>query len=273
MRATTILTALVLLGACKADHSLGALGPDAAADTSLSTSPGPDLSTATSSQAVDVEPLGPLGPVESWTGWIENFTFKSGSDAITFSLAFDPNGRIAGQVVFGNGTPPPPATDPNAGYPDDKAMGPVFPIEGFAYTMVDGSITSNRIRFTVREHEPWTGWCALQTPPSDVSSGNTGCVLAGNGGADPANDLCLVWPAGQKFDAPVKVDCGKFFLCTSGVCFCSPTGCRLRAAEDQTAWGTDIPTMSFDMAYSGTIAMGDVIGVGLSGNVYFTKDP
>jgi hypothetical protein len=265
----------VILGACKADHPIGTVEADAGSDASVSTSPGPDLSIATPGQTVDVQPLGPLGPVESWTGWVENYTFKSGSDAIKFSFASDPNGRLAGQVVIGSGTPPPPATDPNVGYPDEKVMGPAFPLEGYSYTMFDGNITSNRIRFTLRNYEPWAGWCALQTPPSDVKSGNSTCLQAGNGYADPANNLCLLYPSDQKFDAPVKVDCGVFFLCSSSVCFCSPTGCRGRVPEDTDAYGpTEYPTVSFDMAYSGTTAMGSSAGYGFGGqNVYFTKDP
>ncbi len=273
MKTTIILPALVLLGACKENHTLGTVARDAAfypqgSGDDATQSIEPD--SRTPSPAADLQPLGPLGPVESWTGWVENYAFESGSDAITFSFASDPDGRIAGQVVLGSGTPPPPATDPNSGYPDDQAKGPTT-IEGFPYTMFEGSITSNRIRFTFRPWEPWAGWCALQTPPSDVNSGNTRCLREGNGLLDPTNDLCLLYPSDQKFDAPVKVDCGVFFLCQSAVCFCSPAGCRLRVPEDVAIPSSRdyVPMVSFDMAYSGNLATGSMG----SQSVHFTKDP
>ena len=53
--------------------------------------------------------IGPLGPTQSWTGYIENGMFPSGSDSLKLTFATDANGNAVGTIVFGQGTPPPPA--------------------------------------------------------------------------------------------------------------------------------------------------------------------
>jgi hypothetical protein len=66
---------------------------------------------------------GTLGAPVGWTGYIENHTFTSGSDAIALEFATDAKGIVAGTIIFGMGTPPPPASDPNVGYPSNLLAG------------------------------------------------------------------------------------------------------------------------------------------------------
>jgi hypothetical protein len=249
------LALLVILGACKADHPIGTVEPDAGSDASRSTSPGPDLSIATPGQTVDVQPLGPLGLVESWTGWIENYQFPSGSDVIKFSFASDPNGRIAGQVVLGSGTPPPPATDPNVGYPPGFS-GELLPqMEGLAFSMVAGNLTPNRLRFAFDNLEPWAGWCALQTPYDGSGS------FLPNWGSSMIENVCTLFnPDG----GTLVVDCGRLNLYLDRICECSTTSCSLRPADGGTVF--------FDLALSGDTASGSWTWSD-SHNVHFTKDP
>jgi hypothetical protein len=272
MKSRTLLALLVILGACKADHSLGTIEPDAGSDASLSTSPSPDLSIATPGQTVDVQPLGPLGPSQSWTGYAENFQFPSGSDAIKFSFAYDPSGQVVGQVILGIGTPPPPATDPNVGYPPGYNGFKVLfaDTEGFPFSVVGGSFASHRLRFAIEGTEFWASWCALQTPPAD---GSDGCLP--NSVSSTVGDYsCSITTANGKTTA---VDCTKWYLCegevassSASVCLCTPTGCIPRPGRD---------TASFDMFISDDTASGSMSGYlylnGISDthNVHFTKDP
>jgi hypothetical protein len=112
--------------------------------------------TATSGAAGSMADPGTLGTPQGWTGYIENHMFPSGSDAIVLKFAADANGVVAGSIVFGMGTPPPPATDPNVGYPsnllaDANTRGPGLAIgfvaEGYAFD--GGSFDGHRLRFTV----------------------------------------------------------------------------------------------------------------------------
>jgi hypothetical protein len=221
---------------------------------------------------VDASAVGPLGPSQSWTGYVENYTFPSGSDVIKLSFSYDSNGHVVGQVILGNGTPPPPATDPNVGYPPGFT-GPMYEpteIEGFAYSLAGGTLAASRLRFTIEGTEPWAGWCALQTPPSDGSSGclpNFSSAAMGGGGTQ-----CSYTTSGGP---TVVVDCGKWNLCEgpmatslASVCLCAPTGCGARPGL--------FPT-SFDMFLANGAASGSMVGSAVSPeqtpyNVHFLQD-
>lgn len=258
MRYELLLVVSVALAACNNDHGLGSLdlegtGQPAQADA-LAALP----VDAGSPPVPDARLLGPLGPAESWTGYVENYQFAFGSDAIKLSLAYDPSGQVAGTVIFGNGTPPPPATDPNVGYPPGFGSSSflVLPTEGFSYSIVTGNLTSNRLRFSVNALEPWAGWCALQPAPTDGSD----MCLPNWGGYGGPDGCWQTSPSGTK----VMVDCGKMKLCISDrVCACSPAGCL----------ANDSP-VAFDVFVANGTASGSVAGGMLGGNnVHFTKDP
>jgi hypothetical protein len=287
MRCRTLLASLAVFGACEADHTLGTVEPDAGynqAVTGTDTRPSisldspafladgnmPTMSQTLDAEGVDMEPLGPLGPSQSWTGYAENFQFPSGSDAIKFSFAYDPSGQVVGQVILGSGTPPPPATDPNVGYPPGyNGFNVLFAdAEGFPFSMVGGNFVFHRLRFAIEGTELWASWCALQTPPAD---GSDGC-LPNFVSATVGEDSCSITTANGKTTA---VDCTKWYLCegavgfsSASVCLCTPTGCIPRPGRN---------TISFDMFISDDTASGSVSGyLGTTGdthNVHFTKDP
>ena len=217
--------------------------------------------------------VGVLGPSQSWTGYIENYKFRSGSDAVKITFASDAAGNLVGTVTLGSGTPPPPATDPNVGYPadllssvPDVTSARNYLAEGFGYSMRSGTVTGARLRFGVDTWEIWKGWCALQTPaprqgPCNEAVCQTSC-LPNWGSMSGPNGCGLLNPATNQYD---PVDCGKLALCGFGsVCMCVvASGCSVR--ED----GSPI---SFDLTITGDLASGSVAGLG-DHNVHFTKDP
>jgi hypothetical protein len=271
MRTTTVLTTLVLLGACNSDHTLGAIDPDASTsgvtpygDTQAggggASGAGPVV-TLGADAAVDT--LGALGPVQSWTGWVENYQFPSGSDALKLSFAVDESGNLVGHITMGSGSPPPPATDPNVGYPPGYApMSMPLGWEGFPFSMLNGKSTTNRLRFTMNGLEPWAGWCALQTPVDDSGF----CLPNWGSFMNSTSNYCEMYSS----DSPPKtitVDCGKLELCNHlMVCVCSATSCTLNA--NGVGSGT-----TFDLAVAGDIASGSGMVGGDTRNVHFTKDP
>jgi hypothetical protein len=204
---------------------------------------------------------GPLGPLQSWTGYIEQLAFlPSGSDQIKLTFAQDSNGVVAGTVVFGMGTPPPPATDPNVGYPADVASNGAggapghVPYEGYSYTFDGGTIDTHRLRFTVNLSQLWAGWCALQTQAVD---GTSGCLPNWSWSQD-ASGCHLKDPKTNKV---VTYDCGKVKLCTlGGQCACGASGCTF---TDMGAY-----SVSFDMFSSGDTMSGSAWGF----NVHFVRD-
>jgi hypothetical protein len=163
-----LVVAVVMFAGCDNQHLVGRIDQNGDDAGLTSTADGPVGSRPDGNpggQAPDARVIGPITQAQtSWTGYIENYQFPSGSDVITFTFAADSSGQVVGSVVLGNGTPPAPATDPNVGYP------PTLPAtgydgswtEGFPYSMVSGLSTATRLRFTIFSFELWSGWCACK---------------------------------------------------------------------------------------------------------------
>jgi hypothetical protein len=193
--------------------------------------------TATSGAAGSIADPGTLGTPQEWTGYIENHMFPSGSDAIVLKFATDAKGVVAGSIVFGMGTPPPPATDPNVGYPSNllaggltfgPGLGVGYVAEGYSYAFDGGSFDGHRLRFTVNFAQLWTGWCALQTPASD---GSGWCLPNWGSMANPMANMCAQFD--PKTNQAVPVDCGKLFLCSgpTAVCACGAKTCGVSTSN------------------------------------------
>ncbi len=166
----------------------------------------------------------------TWTGYIENFKFSDGSDALKLVLAADGSGQIA----FGNSAPPPPVSDPNVGYPPDLetsnadalAIPPnATPYPGFVFTVYNASLQGTRLQFDVFTNELWSVWCADQTP---MPFGNSASQLYGCF----TNSTFMTGPSGCSVEDPTtnqwqSVDCGKIELCRVPglVCSCNAASC------------------------------------------------
>lgn len=208
---------------------------------------------------------GPIGDRagDVWEGYIEAYVFFSGSDRVR--IVFDSatgDGPRTGIVVFGAGVPPPPATDPDIGYPPDVDWGSRGfageAWEGYEYPIADGSVDGARVRLRVPLGELWTDWCELQTSyPQDPSGTSYGCIPNTGGGTGPGGCYYNDPATG----APVAIDCAKFALCDLGsVCRCDATGCT----------GGEAGSVSFDFHVMGDNGDGSVEIGGLR-NVHLTR--
>jgi len=210
--------------------------------------------------------LGPFGPVQSWTGYIESYKFPSGSNAVKLTFATTATGEVSGAVVFGNAAPPPPATDPSVGYPpgqSSSAFGDspsIYLAEGFAYPIESGTLTGGRLQLHVDRGSLWSDWCALQKE----QEGSGRCLPNWGGGTSENGDGTCFMESDQH--VRITVDCGKHLLCwREPVCTCDPSGCRARQ---------NVGHMSFDIALAGTTANGSVDGLPVVlRNIHLTRDP
>jgi hypothetical protein len=254
LRATTscaIAAAAILAAGCDNNHLLGAVDggpqpPERDSGTLPGVDAGPDLPRTSGSQ--------------SWTGYVENYQFLSGSDAVKIAFASDSAGQVTGTVILGNGTPPSPATDPDVGYPPGfKTQQPVvvgapnYLAEGYAYPMHSATLVGQRLRFGVGLQDLWGGWCALQTPAP-----GSGSCLPNWGGLSSPTGCSLTNP---DTGAVVPVDCGKFNLCRlTMVCQCDASECQVRDVG---------VSMMFDISIDNDRADGSMD----TRNVHFTRDP
>jgi hypothetical protein len=172
----------------------------------------------------------------SWTGYVEQFAFPSGSAAMKLTVSIDAQGVATGAIVFGQGTPPAPVVDPTVGYPPDFAAqvlkhGGASPTpswfymaEGYAYP-IDGTLDAEHLQFKASLSQLWSDWCVLQLPPG-LDFGPCFTLPSGRQyGATYSADLqkCSV----TNYVEVLPVDCGRLILCTGGasVCSCTTSGC------------------------------------------------
>jgi hypothetical protein len=206
----------------------------------------------------------------TWVGTLDNFTFSDGSKAITLTIQGSPLGGVA---TFGQSSPPPPATDPNVGYPPGFRLGygsniggisawMTAPHPGFPFSFLNPTLSGQRLQFDISILELWKAWCQLQTPflaqtdagpmyycEQDWTSTNTaqGCVLV-----DPTTMQ------------QVSIDCEKLAMCgpTAGICSCGSQSCSSSAYAG----------VHIDLTVAGSQADGVMLGNGSgSMKVHFTK--
>jgi hypothetical protein len=174
----------------------------------------------------------------TYLGYFENYMFPSGSDAVLMKLALGSDGiTVTGIVVLGSGTPPPPPTQPDVGYPTPTTGGTSL-IEGYAHTVLSGNLMAGRLRLGIDTDEPWAEWCQIQTSyPQVVPSGGYSCIPAACGtvsGSTCSYNACLA----NGMPGPlVPIDCAQESLCGFGLCTCTASGCSLPLQEE----------ISFDM--------------------------
>jgi hypothetical protein len=237
--------------------------------------------SASSGGASGVTDGGPsLSPLlGTWTGYVENYQFPSGSDLVVIAFSQQAGGPITGTVTYGQGVPPPPPTGPDEAYPPAAFVdaGPSAPpympslYEGFAYRVLNVQFDGTRLQFHTSINNLWSAWCALQTPTSDGwQPCQYGCMPKATSSTQGAGTVTVVDPVtGQGVTVPFI----KWMLCLNGLgmdpipadCACSAIGCAVNLDQGD---------MSFDVELSGAKIDGSVVGLSnASSNVHFMFSP
>jgi len=168
--------------------------------------------------------------VGTWQGQLEDFYLQR-LKALTLVINGVSAKGMCGSLKWGDGEPPPPATDPAAPYPspyiyDVMGVGgsPGYtPLDGFTYTVTQGAVRDRTVRLSIGTRELWQSWCELQT--SYPYPEGSGCVPYSDSyswGADP-NGTCVI--GNQNF---TNFTC---FACLSGLCACEENGCTAGGAS------------------------------------------
>jgi hypothetical protein len=154
-------------------------------------------------------------------------------------------GGYVGELAWGTGDPPPPATDPDAPYPPgtdgfDGGMGggsgrQIWP--GFPYTVVRGAGCDSVFRVSVSMSQTWESWCAIQES-IDGGEFGWGCMLL-TGSYGGNQTTCQVQDGMGEVLA--EYPAWRCDLCGfQGVCACNASGCSYNPE----------PTHSFDLTLS-----------------------
>jgi hypothetical protein len=162
-------------------------------------------------------------------------------------------------VIFGEGPPPPPATDRSVGYPPGAREGTRGEIwEGYEYPIVEASLSGARIQVAIDLSSIYADWCRLQMPiPQDASGSHWSCLPNTGGGSGPDGCFYNDPDTGE----PIGVDCGKLELCFLGsVCDCDANRC-----EASSGWRIELDFRVDGDEASGSIQLRELH------NVYFTR--
>jgi len=220
-----------------------------------------------------------LSMAGTWEGYVENYAFFSGSDAVRVVIGGTNAGSgVCGTVTLGQGTPPPLGSDPDVGYPSDldsrselvddlpaNDFKDYRPAEGFAYEMLNGSVEGKRVRFQLAYGEFWKGWCGLQRTTYWSASFQTyscapdfmcfdrTCFVSGGTGAGGVGGAPPDSSGGSDLEGGtgIQVDFVKAALCGNGdwTCACNVTSCT---------WQTR-PSLTFDVQFDVLEASGSVM--------------
>ena len=237
-------------------EALPSSAEDASSVTAVSTNDSPDSAAAPGDDASyaflgDDGPWEVQGDDEVWSGYLENATWPTGSDAIRLTFSQQGDGGVAGHAYFGTLSLFPAPTDASVGYPypDDShnVVQDVEMVEGFAYTLESASLVGGRFRATVYPREMQAVWCSLQSPfliPSEPDEIPLYSCDAHENSVNQVDAGCLV--GGD------PVNCAIYHLCDGRGCTCNATRCGVVAPLPQFA-------MYFDIAIEGAYADGSLL--------------
>ena len=183
-----------------------------------------------------------------WTGYVENYAFDDQSDVITVHFDSVSGSAVTGHVTFGARALYAAPTDPDAGYPPsyDPFAYTGTPLSGLEFTMLDGEVDGDRVRFQVDPREMWQSWCELQTPVAFAGGDTYACLP--NSETMMGAGSCAVRPDASSAWEPIA--CAKLWACQSA-CTCTETACGT----------TLLGGLQFDVALDGDQADGSVVGL------------
>jgi hypothetical protein len=154
----------------------------------------------------------------------------SGGEAINFnasSLELTLAADGAGRLRFGSASAPAPAVDAARGYlcsaPGASTCTPPGGfVPGFEYALSSVSARGSILSFRALLDQPWDGWCALQTPLEQTTSGCPTYYDIEPSYLSPVfGETCSVLGAQGR----VEIDCDRLATVERRPCACTASGC------------------------------------------------
>jgi hypothetical protein len=179
---------------------------------------------AQSGCATDPELAGLVG---TWDGDLEDFFLKP-LEHVTLVINGASSDGICGSFTWGDKPAFPPADNPDALYPPadnwqsfgwgGAANQMLPPVEGFPYTITDSGERLPTVRLGITQSEPWTSFCAIQTPVRDGAGWTCDHVCR------DASDV----------NATTQFLCGACDPLAGAICTCDPASCDVVRSSPQS---------------------------------------
>ncbi len=196
--------------------------------------------------------------VGQWDGYYQGSGMSDDNSTFHLNiLGANATNGLCGTITYGVHPTPvtlPAATDPTADYPPAALnLGTSvnrpssMPLMGVAYTLVNGRIDGQRIRFDVNTFEVFKSWCEIQSSyPADDSCLHFMCApnMASRGSTDGSGPCYLIDPNTQQ---EYPYNCNQLNGCSAmDVCDCDAKHCTAGS----------MVTIPFDLLVSGDQATG-----------------
>ena len=160
----------------------------------------------------------------SWDGYVELDVFDDGSDRVRLTL--DAAGQ--GTMRFGERALFPPATNPDAPYPDRSPLSPGLLRAGYEYPVSRVRAGAGRLQLLVDGQDLYRGWCRMQQPvvvnanknPDGPPSLVHACAHDWPVAGDDGNGICQ--QTDPVTNQTLMVACVKLQLCAIYDCFDPP---------------------------------------------------
>jgi hypothetical protein len=172
-----------------------------------------------------------------WQGYAEAHEFTPGSDRMLLNI--DKSGE--GYALFGEGTAPPPATNPDVAYPEGLSLMELVTqknrfLGGVRYPLHDVIVEDRRIRFSVSWNDLYQDWCRLQEPVLrlETGSGEPQYGFYAYSSMVQTGEQCFNIDRAGAMRIPV--DCGRFQLDIERVCQCNAASCASNADEGRVSF-------------------------------------
>ncbi len=165
-----------------------------------------------------------------WEGWIQDWQFRNQLPLRVEILGASERGGLCGTLRWGEGTLPPPPTDPEHAWPDDRDLGSGLSAasyfrEGATYSILDGGVRGDQVRFRITAVEFWKPWCEIQTSYWNGFFDEAWLCMP-KGMSSTVTDEHSVCVFHQYDDSDVVVERAKCELCFNILtCACNEGGC------------------------------------------------
>ena len=185
-----------------------------------------------------------------WSGNLLDYLFEP-MEGLRLSIrAQGGEGGYVGNLTWGTGDPPAPATDPDAPYPPGLNVGGAAGtgagrnangtdyFAGYPYEIVRGAGCDGVFRITLSSYEIWDSWCRLQPSYYSENALRWACAEVGYG-ASFDGTTCRLTDEDNNFIAEYPIwKCGLCGVAGTSVCACDASGC----------WASPETTHSFELS-------------------------
>lgn len=216
-----------------------------------------------------------LDVVGTWEGAIRGASFETLVPLRLEVYGASEAAGVCGTLRLGAESPPPPPIDPERTWPRNADTGfggypGRFFHEGVTYTLIDGAVSQQQMRFGITPYETWKYLCAEQTSYFHAAEGSYNCLppYTELNNTPPDYRNCILRRTNGSYLEMDGLACGLCFSING--CVCNEVTC---IANPELGVGLRFDLKFDDDRITGSLPENDaaVLGVSLLSDVLLTR--